>query len=55
MIASALLYVYVMQRLRKGIEKYCECSYEVFTSENAEDILMCVGVFWPCEALLNAG
>jgi hypothetical protein len=55
MIASVLLHAHVMQRLRKGIERYCECSHEVLTSENVDDTLICVGVFWPCEALLNAG
>jgi hypothetical protein len=55
MIASVLLHAHVMQRLRKGIERYCECSYEVLMSENVVDTLICVGVFWPCEALLNAG
>jgi hypothetical protein len=55
MIASVLLHAHVMQSLRKGTERYCECSHEVFTSGNVEDTLICAGGFLPCEALLNAG
>jgi hypothetical protein len=55
MIASVRLHVHVMPRFRTGIEGYCECSHKVFRCATLEDTLICVGVFLPCEPLLDAG